>query len=133
MNCGFDDFLRRHETLSSEITVSKNCNRLLSERIVQLERNTVNNSQYHHHRESLEINPVPATIGNDVLESNVCRALSPTTHAVKPDDLQTCHRLKKEGTVIIKFKCRKQKHSFLINRKNLRNKSEFFHSTQFFW
>ena len=43
----FDDFLRRHEILSSELTVSKNCNRLLSERIVQLERNAVNNAQYH--------------------------------------------------------------------------------------
>ena len=31
----FDDFLRQYETLSSELTVSKNCNRLLSETIVQ--------------------------------------------------------------------------------------------------
>ena len=30
----FDDFLRRYEILNSELTVSKNCNRLLSERIV---------------------------------------------------------------------------------------------------
>ena len=27
----FDDFLRRYEILSSELTVSKNCNRLLNE------------------------------------------------------------------------------------------------------
>ena len=39
----FCDFLRRCEILSSsELTVSKSCNRLLSERIVQLERNAVN-------------------------------------------------------------------------------------------
>ena len=38
----FCDFLRRYEILSSELTVSKSCNRLLSERIVQLERNAVN-------------------------------------------------------------------------------------------
>ena len=119
----FDDFLRRYEILSSELTVSKNCNRLLSERIVQLERNAVNNAQYHR-RESLEINPVPAAIGDDVLESSVCRALSLTGHEVKPDDLQACHRLKKKDTVIVKFKFRKQKHSILINRKNLRNKSD---------
>ena len=43
----FDDFTRRFEILSSELAVSKNCNRLLSERIVQLERNTVNTAQYH--------------------------------------------------------------------------------------
>ena len=119
----FDDFLRRYEILSSELTVSKNCNRLLSERIVQLERNAVNNAQYHR-RESLEINPVPAAIGDDVLESSVCRALSLTGHEVKPDDLQACHRLKKKDTVIVKFKCRKQRRSILTNRKNLRNKSD---------
>ena len=50
----FNDFLRRYEILSSELPVGKNCNRLLSERIVQLDRNAVNNSQYHR-RESLEI------------------------------------------------------------------------------
>ena len=96
----FHDFLRRHEILSSELTVSKNCNHLLSERIVQLEKNAVNNAQYHR-RESLEINPVPASIDDDVLESSVCRALSLTSHEVKPDDLQACHRLKKKDTVII--------------------------------
>ena len=47
-----------------------------------------------------------------------------TSHEVKPDDLQACHCLKKEYTVIVKFKCRKQKHSILINRKNLHNKSD---------
>ena len=49
----FDDFLRRYEILNSELTVSKNCNRLLTERIVQLEINPVSNALYHR-RESLE-------------------------------------------------------------------------------
>ena len=119
----FDDFLRRYRVLSSELTISKNCNHLLRERIVQLERNTVNNAQYHQH-ESLEINPVPASIGDDVLKSSVCRALSLTGHEVKPDDLQACHHLEKKDTVIVKFKCRKQRHSILTNRKNLRNISD---------
>ena len=71
----FDDFTRRFEILSSELAVSKHCNRLLSERIVQLERNAVNNAQYHQ-GESIEINPVPASISNEELEDNVCKALS---------------------------------------------------------
>ena len=95
----FDDFLRRYEILSSELTVSKKYNRLLSERIVQLERNTVNNAQYHH-RQSLEINPVPASIGDDVPESSVCKALSLTGYGVKPGDLQVCHHLKKKDTML---------------------------------
>ena len=72
----------------------------------------------------MEINPVPTSIDDDVLENSVCRALSLTGHEVKPDDLQACHRLKKKDTVIIKFKCRKKRRSILINRKNLRNKSD---------
>ena len=75
----FDHFVRRYEILSSELTVSRNCNSLLSERVVQLERNAVNNAQYHR-RESLEINPVPASTGDDVFESSVCEALSLTGH-----------------------------------------------------
>ena len=91
----FDDLLRQYKILNSELSVSKNCNRLLTERIVNLERNAVSNAQYHR-RESLEINPVPASIGDDVLENSVCRALSLTGHEVKSDDLQPCHHLKKK-------------------------------------
>ena len=43
----FDDFTRRFEILSSELAVSKNCNRLLSERIIPLERKAVGNTQCH--------------------------------------------------------------------------------------
>ena len=56
---------------------------------------------------------------DDVLESSLCKALSLTGHEVKPDDLQACYRLKKKDTLIVKFKCRKQKRKVLINRKNL--------------
>ena len=90
----FDDFTRRFEILFSELAVSKNCNRLLSERIIQLERNAVNNAQYHR-RESIEINPVPESISNEELEDKVCKALFLTGHEVIPDDLQARHRLKK--------------------------------------
>ena len=127
----FHYFLKQYEILSSELTVSKNRNCLLSERIVQLKRNAINNAQYHCH-ESLEINPVPASIGNDVLESSVCRALSLTGHEVKLDDLQAYHHSKKKDTVIVKFECRKQKRSILINRKNLCNKSDVLIQLNFF-
>ena len=70
------------------------------------------------------MNPVPASIGDDILEISVCEALSLTGHEVKPDDLEACHRLKKKDIVIVKSKCWKQKRNILINRKNLRNKSD---------
>ena len=112
----FDDFSRRFEILSSKLAVSKNCNHLLSERIIQLERNAVNNAQYHR-RESIEVSPVPASISDEELEDTICKALS------LPDYLQACHRLKKEAA-IVKFKFRKQKRKIPIDRKNLRNRSE---------
>ena len=95
-----------------------------------MERNAVNNAQYHR-RESLEINSVPTSISDEVLESNICKALSLTGHEVTPDNLQACHHLKKKETVIVKFKCRKHKRSILKNRKNLRNKSDVLTQLKF--
>ena len=73
----FDDFTRRFEILSFELTVLKNCSCLPSETIIQLERKAVNNAQYH----CCEVNPVPASISDEELEDNVCKALSLTGHA----------------------------------------------------
>ena len=89
-----------------------------------MERNAVTNAQYQR-RESVEANPVPPPINNEELELNICKALSLTGHEVKPDDLQACHRLKKKESVIVKLKCRKLKQRVLVNRKNLRNQSEY--------
>ena len=43
-------------------------------------------SQYHG-RETLEINPVPESLGNEILEENVCKALSLTSVNVTPEQL----------------------------------------------
>ena len=98
----FNDFLRRFEVVSSDLAITRNCNRLLTERVVQLERNAVTNAQYHR-RESVEVNPVPPSISNEELELNIWKALSLTGHEVKPNDLQARHRLKKKESVIAKF------------------------------
>ena len=39
--------LGRFEVVSSDLAIARNCNRLLTERIVQLEKNTVTCAQYH--------------------------------------------------------------------------------------
>ena len=98
----FNDFLRRFEVVSSDLAITRNCNRLLTERVVQLERNAVTNAQYHR-RESVEVNLVPPSISNEELELNIWKALSLTGHEVKPNDLQARHRLKKKESVIAKF------------------------------
>ena len=114
----FDDFLRRFEVVSSDLAITRNCNRLLTERVVQLERNVVTNAQYHQQK-LVEVNPVPPSISDEELELNICKALSLTGHEVKSNNLQACHRLKKKVSVIVKFKCRKLKQQVLVNQKNL--------------
>ena len=71
-----------------------------------MERNAVTNSQYSR-RETIELNPVPAEIHEDVLEDSICKALSLTEVNVVPEDLQACHPMKRSDRVIVKFKCRK--------------------------
>ena len=122
--------MRRFEVVSSDLSILRNCNRLLTERVVHLERNAVTNAQYHR-RESMEINPVPASISDEELELNICKALSLTGHEVKPDNLQACYCLKKKESVIAKFKCKILKWRVLVNRKNLRNKSEDLRQLKF--
>ena len=122
LNNRFNHFQVKYEMVNSNLSISRRCNELLLERLIRLEHNSLNNAQYNR-RETLEINPVPSDIADDVLEQSVCQALSLTGISAEPDDLQTCHRMRKKDRVIIKFKCRKQKHRVLSNRKTLQNKS----------
>ena len=48
----------KHGELESDLLITKNCNTLLHQQIIKLERNAVTNVQYHW-RESLEVNLVP--------------------------------------------------------------------------
>ena len=86
LNDRFDTFEAKHEKLKPDCLITKNCNTLLHQHIIQLERNAVNNAQYHQ-RESLEVNPVLRDIGDNILEEAVCRAISLNGHEVAPDDL----------------------------------------------
>ena len=108
--------------VNSNLSILRRCNDFLLEDETQLKRNNLNNDQYSR-RETLDINPVPSDIASDVLEQSVCQMLSLTGISVEPDDLQVCHHMRKKDRVIIKFKCRKQKHRVLSKRKTLQNKS----------
>ena len=117
----FNEFTSKYDKVYSELQQCKSFNSHLLNRIIQLERNAVTNSQYNR---TTEVNPVPAEIQNDVLEASVCKALSLTGVTVAPEDLHACHRMKRSERVIIKFKCRKQKQSVMYKRKNLGTKSQ---------
>ena len=75
------------------------------------------NSQYSR-RETIELNPVPADITEDVLEENICKALSLTGVNIVPNDLHACHRMKRSDRVTVKYKCCKQKDSVMYKQKS---------------
>lgn len=91
-------------------------------RIIELKRNYVTNCQYSR-KETIELNPVPVKIHQDVLEKIVYKALSPLGVNVVYEDLHTCHCTERLDRVTVKFKFRKQKQSLTYKRKNLRIKS----------
>ena len=126
----FNEFTSKYDKVYSELQQCKSFNSHLLNRIIQLERNAVTNSQYSR-RETTEVNPVPVEIQDDVLEASVCKAFSLTGFTVAPEDLHACHRMKRSDRVIIKFKYRKQKQSVMYKRKNLGTKSQELSNLKF--
>ena len=99
LNDCFNNFESKYEMVNSNLLIARR-NDLLLDRIPQLKHNNLNNAQYNR-SETLEINPVPSDIADDVLEQSVCQALSLTGTSVEPDDLQACHRMRKKDCIII--------------------------------
>ena len=123
LNDCFNDFQAKYEMVISNLSVSRRCSELLLERITQLESDNLNNDQYNR-RETLEINPVPFDIADDVVPGTICVSSAITNRiSLEPDDLQVCHRMRKKDQVIIKFKCRKQKHHVFSSRKTTKKVS----------
>ena len=75
-------------------------------------------------KETIELNTVPADIREDVLEENICKILSVTGVNFIPNDLHTCHQMKRSVRVIVKFKCHKPENSIMYKRKNIGSKSQ---------
>ena len=106
----FNEFLSKYK-IHSELQQSKQFNSHLLTQIIQLECNAVTNSQYSR-RETIELNPVPADITEDILDENICKALSLTG---VNDNLHTCHQMEISDIL---------KNSIMYKCKNLGNKSQ---------
>ena len=129
-NMSTEELIQELTDVNSKLQQCEKFNSHLLTKIIQLERNAVTNSQYSR-RETIELNPMPADITEDVLEESICKALSLTGVNVVPNDLHACHRMKRTDRVIVKFKCRKQKNSVMYKRKNLGNKSQELSNLKF--
>ena len=82
----------------------------------------MNNAQYHR-GETLELNPVPQDIQDDVREDTICKALSLTGQEIVPEYLYGRHQMLNRDRVIVKSKDRKLKYNLQIKRKNFHQKS----------
>ena len=121
LTVAFEDFTAKYNMMNSELAVVKKVNSLLINNISTLERNQLNSSQYHR-RQMIEINPIPPSISDANLEQSVCDALSLIGSKISPENLQSCHRMKKAATVIVLFKDRKLRNEVYFNRNNLKGK-----------
>ena len=89
--------------LSSELSVTKNVNTLLSSRLVTLEQQCWANAQYAT-RGYLDIVGIPHEVSGEVLEEELLNIFDKIGCSISPDHIESCHRIsKKSDTVILKF------------------------------
>lgn len=130
-----NDVIKQQKQQISEMQIIKNVNSLLSkntkrleERVSNLERNQINNSQYIRNRQ-IEIRPLPKEITSlkaDDLLTKMTEFLSMTGADVTNADIDKCHPLggKKKTSVIMEFRSRTLRDDLLLKRKNLKMKKE---------
>ena len=93
--------------LSSELSITKNVNTILSSRLVTLERQCWANAQYSR-RECLYIVSIPREVSGEVLEEKVLNIFDKIGCNISPDNIESCHHVSKiSDTVIVKFSRRK--------------------------
>ena len=102
--------------IESELSVSKNVNSKLHERVVVLERQCCGNSQYSR-RECLEITGIPDSVSNNDLAETTIKIFDKLDVAIDPSNIEDYHWLKSNGPKKVIFKFARRKDANLI-RKN---------------
>lgn len=115
-----DKLSEKVESLESSLVVSQRVNTLLSSKVTNLERQLHQLEQYSR-RECLEFVGIPSTIEQDKLEDKVCEILQNINVDCCETDIEACHRIKNNRT-IVKFSSRKKIYQIFKVKKNLRDK-----------
>ena len=91
------------EKLQFELTVAKQVNSVLSERLVSMERQCWANAQFYR-RECLELVGVPRSVSDENLEEKVLEIFEKVGCPIEGNNIEACHRIsKKNGRIIVKF------------------------------
>ena len=104
--------------LESDVAVTKNTNSLLMKQLVETERQCWANAQYSR-RECIEVVGIPTTVDNNNLEEKVCEIFQKIGVNVSESDIEACHRIKNNKT-IVKFCKRKMCHDVFRKKKDLK-------------
>ena len=102
-----------NEKIRSDLTVVKNVNAKLEERIISLEKSQAKSEQYSR-RNNIELSGIPNDIPEDNLEKVVIDICHDSDVEIEPKDIEGCHRLPvsrysrdSNKRVIVKFVNRK--------------------------
>ena len=109
-----------YKKLESDMSVSKTVRSLLTEQMNNVERQCWANAKCSR-RECLEAVGIPSSVNVKDLKGKVCTAFNRIGVAVKPDDIEACHRLYNDKKTIVKFSKRKVCQQVLREKKELKN------------
>ena len=105
--------------LETDVAILKNFNSRVVDQLVQTKRQWWENVQSSRH-EWLELREIPTSIEDDVLEDKVCNIFRELDVELDQGDIQVCHWIKKNRT-IIKLSNRKDFLQSLRPKKRLKN------------
>ena len=121
-----------NERLTSELSVVKNVNNILENRIVNLEKQLSKNEQYGCHN-NVEISGISNDIPDQDLEENIVKICKDSDINISPMDIEGCHRLPQGRNststtkqVIVKFVNRKHSEAMLQWKKDINSKNKVF-------
>ena len=113
-----DNLSSKPDLVESSLVVTKTVIDNLLNRTKTLERSLHAQEQYSR-RECLEIVGIPVSINDKNLQPTICNILNEIDVPCGPEDLEDCHRIKGDRT-IVKFSSRKKSSEVLRKKKKLK-------------
>ena len=114
-----DNLSSKLAQVESSLLVTKTVNNELLKRVTSLERG-LHSQKRCSRRECLEVVGIPSSINDKNLQSTVCSILGDIDLVCDSNDIEHCHRIKGDKT-IIKFSCRRKSSEVLNKKKKLKN------------
>ena len=117
------DFKKDFEKLGSNLSVARQVNSVLRERVTSLERQCWSNSQYSR-RECLELTGIPKTSDNNTLESTVLKIFEKLEVNVDPSNVEDCHWISSKNgpkRVIVKVSKHKDASKIRSSKRKLKD------------